>query len=229
MTTVVEVINLALRDCSILGEGESATASLMSDAFDTFNQMLGLWEIDNLNVYAQVATSFAATGALTYSIGVGGDISIDRPDKIDYVYWRLNGLDIAATQLNSYEEYQGIVQKALASNPSYYFYLPSYPLGTLYLYPQPTNGTVSITQQVRLPTFVATNDTIVLPRQYVLPIRLSLAELFASLFSGKLPPEIKYLAERSRNTLRRSNVRINEMGMPIGIPTRHRGNILVGD
>jgi hypothetical protein len=130
--------------------------------------------------------------------------------------------------LDSYEEYLAIVQKTLGSNPEYFFYLPSYPLGTLYLYPQPASGTVHLTRLERLPALTSITDTIVLPDAYMLPLRYSLGEIFLMMFTLPANPKLERMAANARRLLGRNNVRIQPLGMPAGIPMRNRSNILTG-
>lgn len=228
MTTAARVIELALRDAGVLGEDETASAAMTTDAFDTFLQMLALWQAENMFVYAQVSSSFAPTGAASYTVGSGGTVAITRPDKIDYAFWRDGTLDLPIDIMSSYEEYQSILDKSLETNPSVMFYLPSYPLGTLYLHPKPSTGTVHLVRQERLPVLTSRTETITLPPQYIMPIRYSLAEIYAPLFGGSLKQGISVLAERARKILKRQNVRITQLGMPAAVMQNYRSNILTG-
>ena len=221
-------MTLALKDANALGEGEAASAEMIADAFSTLQQMLAMWQIDNLLVYAQVSSSFVPTGATSYTVGALGTVAITRPEKIDYAFYRYGTTDTPINILPSYEEYQGIASKTQAGEPSHLFYLPSYSLGTLYLYPQPSTGTVHLVRQERLPSLSTQADTITLPPECVLPLRLSLAELYSTVFQTPLPPGIPVLADRARASLRRLNLRINELSMPSGLPMQHRSNILAG-
>ena len=208
MTTVTEVITQALKDSTVVGEGDSASSETMTDAFALFQQMMGLWQDSGMNVYAQVTSSFNPTGAISYSVGTGGDIPITRPEEIDNIYYRLNGTDIPIQIMGTYEEYLDIVNKTQTGTPALGFYLPSYPLGTLYIYPQPTTGQIFITRREVLPTFTSITDTIVLPAKYLLPIRFSLAELYSVTFQTVISPSVSALANRYRTSLRKSNTRV---------------------
>jgi hypothetical protein len=214
MTTVTELITQALKDATVVGEGDSASSETMTDAFALFQQLMGQWQSSGKNVYAQVTSSFNATGALSYSIGTGGDVNITRPEKIDNVYWRLNTVDTPLTMLNTYEEYLDLTTKTMSGDATYAFYLPSYPLGTLYIYPQPTSGSFFITRTESLPTFTSITDTIVLPAKYILPIRFSLAELFSVTFQTVISPAVSTMANRYRVSLRKSNTRVPTLQMP---------------
>lgn len=214
MTTVTEVITQALKDATVVGEGDSASAETMTDAFAVFQQMMGSWQENGMNVYAQVTSSFTPTGAISYSVGTGGDIPIARPEKIDFIYWRSNGVDVPVQLLGTYEEYLEIANKTQGGDACFGFYLPSYPMGTLYLYPQPNSGSVFLTRSEALPTFTSITDTIVLPAKYILPIRFSLAELFSVTFQTVISPAVSTMANRYRVSLRKSNTRVPILQMP---------------
>lgn len=227
MTTVSTVLNLALKDAQVIGEGETASAETTADALETLSEMLALWQIERMYVYAQKDDSFVPTGALSYTVGTLGTIPITRPVKIDAAFWRLNGVDTPIQVLNTFEEYESIVSKTSAGNPCVLFYQSSYTLGTLYLYPQPSTGTVHLITRVQLPEPTSTADTLTLPPEYVMPIRASLAEMLCALFHTPLSPDIASLAARSRKILKRNNLRIKALQMPAAL-VRGAYNIITG-
>jgi hypothetical protein len=230
MTTVVDVITQALVDSGVLDDGETASAAEASRALDLLNQMLALWAIDNVNVYAQQETSFSPTGALSYTVGTGANVNMTRPSRIDGAFWRLNGIDTPLTMLDTFEQYESISQKTQAGEPEYAFYLPSYTTGTLYLYPQPSTGTVHLLSNVALPTASVLADTITLPPEYILPIRSNLALLVAGTYGAPIRPAIAAVAGSSLRLLKRNNLRIKPLTMPGAIPVSGgSGNIIGGD
>jgi len=214
MATVTELITQSLKDASVVGEGDSASSETMTDAFAIFQQMMGEWQENGMNVYSQVTSSFNPTGAVSYTVGIGGDISITRPEKIDNIYWRLNNMDIPIELFSTYEEYLDVTNKTVTGVPSMGFYLPSYPMGTLYIFPQPSSGAIFLTRSEVLPTFTSITDTIVLPAKYILPIRFSLAELFSVTFQTVISPAVSAMANRYRVSLRKSNARVPTLDLP---------------
>jgi hypothetical protein len=228
MTTVLAVVTHALKDCGFLGEDETPSGSVGPDALATLNQMLALWQVDGLNVYAQQDTSFSPTGAVSYTVGTGGNIAMTRPTKVDGLFWRDGTLDYPITLLDTFEQYESLPQKTQAGEPLYAFYLPSYPLGTLYLTPQPSSGSVHLITQVSLPASNALADTLTLPPEYVLPIRANLTVLLCGTYGSPVRPSVAAMAANGLRMLRRNNVRIQPLCMPGAIPQRSRSNILAG-
>jgi hypothetical protein len=230
MTTVLTVVTQALVDSGVLDDGEAASAAEAQRVLGLFNQMLALWSIDNVNVYAQQETSFSPDGAVSYTVGSGADVNMTRPARIDRAFWRSSGIDYPIAILDTFEQWESIEQKTQAGEPMYAFYLPSYATGTLFLYPQPSTGAVHLVSNVALPTDSALADTLSLPPEYILPIRTNLTLLVAGSYGAPVRPAIAAAAASSLRLLRRNNLRIQPLTMPGAIPVSiSRGNIIGGD
>lgn len=215
MTTVADIINLALKDVGVIGEGQTASGTTMDDAFATFNQMVGLWQADKLYVYAQKEVTATLTGATSYTIGTGGVIDVARPIKIDSAYWRSNNHDYPVQVLSSYEDYARVGSKGLTgSAPAAICYVPSYPLGTVYVFPASSEGSLRLVMRTDLPTFVDITDTVVIPPEYHSALRYSLGEYLSTTFQTPLRPDIPALAGRARKIIKRNNVSIPLAQMP---------------
>lgn len=66
------IINRALRQCGAVAQGETPAAPDMQDALDALNAMVKAWQVDGINVWAEVtATIFLQPGQTTYSLGIG--------------------------------------------------------------------------------------------------------------------------------------------------------------
>jgi hypothetical protein len=229
MTTVLSVITDALADANVTDRGETPSANDSQTALDLLNQMLAMWQVDNVTVYAQQRTSFSPSGALSYAVGTGQTVNMARPARIDRAYWRLDGIDYPITLLDTFEQYESIEQKTQAGEPQFAFYLPSYANGTLYLYPQPSTGTMYLVTQVTLPASNALADTLTLPPEYVLPIRSNLTVLVCGAYQAPVKPAIAATAMSSLRLLKRNNLRIQPLVMPGSIPVGTRSNIISGD
>lgn len=221
MATVSDILNLALKDAGVIGEGETASAETTQDAITTLNQMLGLWQVDSLSVYAQQEISFNASGASTYTIGDGATVDATRPVSIESAFYRNNGIDYPITVLNDFTEFQSICSKTQSGDPSYLFYRAAVPNGVIYLWPQPSSGTVHLTTLVDLPEYTSVANSLSLPRSYELAVRSNLAVLLSATFGTALKPGVGALAVQSKKMLKRSNVRIPQLGMPCELIPHH--------
>lgn len=227
-TTVLAVVTHALKDANVLGEGETPSADQSQDALATLNQMLALWQLENVYVYAQQDTSFSPDGSVSYTVGTGANVVMDRPPKIDALYWRIGTLDYPITLIDTFEQYESMAQKTEAGEPLYAFYLPSYPTGTLYLTPQPSTGSVHIVSNVALPTANTLADDLILPPEYVLPVRANLTVLLCGTYGAPVRPSVAAAAVGGLKLLKRNNLRIQPLGMPGAIPTDARASIFAG-
>lgn len=229
MTTVLSVITDALADANVIDRTETPSADESQTVLTLLNQMLALWQTDNVTVYAQQVTTFSPTGALSYTVGTGADVNMARPARIDRVFWGDNGIDHPVSLLDTYEQYESIEQKTQAGEPQFAFYRPSYSTGTLYLYPQPSTGTIRLITQVELPASNALADTLTLPPEYVLPIRSNLTVLVCGAYGAPIRPAVASTAMSSLRLLKRNNLRIQPLCMPGAIPVGTRSNIISGD
>ena len=218
MTTVAEIISLTLRDVGVLGEGQTASADTIGDSLTTLGQMLGLWQVDGLYVYAQKEVVATLTGATSYTIGTGGDIGSVRPVKVDAAYWRTNGEDYPVEVIQSYQDYALIGNKTLSgAAPCALCYVPSYPLGTLHVYPNGSDGALHLIMRTDLPALSELTDTLVIPPEYHAAIRYSLAEFLSTTFQTPLRPDIAAMATRARKIIKRNNVNIPLSTMPAAL------------
>lgn len=216
-TPVSTVLTLALKDCGIIGEGQTASADTINDAFATLNQMLGLWQADHLYVYAQQNISVTLTGATSYTVGIGGAINTARPVKIDAAFWRSGGVDYPVTVFNSLEDYERIGVKASGTMPAALYYLPSYPYGSLKVYPTGATGELHLIVRVNLPQYLTAADVVALPPEYLMALRYSLAEHLSMAFQTPLRPDIAAMASKARKIMKRNNVAIPLSQMPGGL------------
>lgn len=228
MTAAIDIINLALKDIGIIGNGQTASADDISDCLTTLNQMLGQWQADKLYVFAQEDVSTPATGGQSYTIGPGATMDTALPVKIDGAFWRDNGIDYPLIVLNSFEDWERLSPKALAGVPRFAFFQRDNPVGLVYLYPQPSTGELHVITRVQLTRYATTADKLIVPPEYELALRYSLAELIAPTFGTQLRPDVAALAAKSRRMMKRNNVRIPTLGMPEAVVDRGRYDIYRG-
>lgn len=228
MATVSDVVTWALKDAGVLAEGDTASSETFNDAYETLRQMLALWQVESIYVYAQQEVSFTPNGATTYTFGTAGTGGSTRFNKVDMVFWRDSSLDYPVTLMDTFQQYEEIGMKTQPGQPLYAFYLPSYTLGTLYLCPQPSTGSVRLVTSVDISTVTSQVATLNLPPEYVLPIRKCLAVELALAFRMKLDPALEKSAAGALRILKRANLRIQPLYMPDAILRTGRGNIFVG-
>lgn len=144
MTTARDLCTDAIKESGALGVGQTALAEDINDAFTRLKRMVAVWQRNRWLVPSLSRYSFTADGSESYSIGLGGDININRPSDIKgaYVVQRNTGqtpVSIPLRKLFSYEDYINIAVKALQSLPDSFFYDAQNPLGNFYPYPIPNS------------------------------------------------------------------------------------------
>lgn len=221
MTTVADILDLALKDAGVIGAGQTASAEDTNDAFATLKQMIAQWQIDGLMIYATAQVSFNLTGAQSYSIGSGGTINTTRPKEIIAAFWRDGSTDTPLGVLPSTEDYQRISDKSATGTPECVFYSPSNPLGTLYVYPVGSSGAIHLTVLQPLTAYASTADDLGLPGEYELAARFCLAELLCTTFGTPLRPDVAAQARKGRKIVKRNNVRIPSLQMPAQLVRHH--------
>lgn len=163
MTTVRALIERSLRTAGVLEKGESPDAEEAQDALLALNNMLGSWSNHSLMLYTDVTESFSMTGAASYTIGTGGDLSTLPILKIKSAYLRQSTIDYPV-ELISDDQYSRITTKNTQGRAYYLNHDYSFPLSTLRLYPKPdASYTLFLISEKQLTEFSDLDDIISLP------------------------------------------------------------------
>lgn len=227
-STVQSLITLALKDIGYLGPNETINPVDLGDAFATFKQMLGQWQVDGMMIYATEQIVVPATGAQSYTLGDGADIDVTRPAEVTFAFHREGDVDSPLEVLSAVEHYQAITNKTQAGSPQAVFYSPTYPNGTLYVWPLPSSGAIHLTVRQSLPSFSSVTNDLSLPPEYQFAVRFGLAEVLSATFNTPLRPDIAQLAAKARKVLKRGKVKIPTLGMPPEL-LRHRFDVVSGE
>ena len=214
MSTAGDIITLALKDAQIIDENETPSAALMSDALTTLNQMLGMWQMNDLYIYATTELTFTPTGVESYTIGpTGADIAGTSPQRINYAFIEIDGVNYPmVTILPTREDFEEIGITSVGSTyPDVIFYNNTYPNGTLFIYPKPSAGTMHLGVDVQLPNYALAPDAFSLGIEYEMPVRFNLAKILVAMMGARLSQELNMLANTSLRALQRANVRIKEL------------------
>lgn len=232
MTTPIELINLALKQSGVLGVGQTASAEDTQDAFKMMNMMLAQWQTNRFLVYHLVTNSLPCTGQQSYTVGIGGDFNIARPDRISSAYVQLtaqsapNKVDYPLTILSAREDYNRIAVKQQGSMPTALFYDSGYPLGNLYPWSVPdTQYTLFITTYAQLQSFATVSDVINMPPQYEEAIMWNLAGRLRPMYGLEPEQTIVALARAALNTLAGSNTQIPTMTVDPILTSRGKYNV----
>jgi hypothetical protein len=89
LATTGDLITFCLRLSGINGVGQTPGAQDITDGLTLLQTLMASWQRRRWLVWDLTDTSFVSTGAISYSVGAGGDVPITRPDKIDSAFARL--------------------------------------------------------------------------------------------------------------------------------------------
>ena len=232
MTTPNDIILSALKKAGILGVGQSASAEDINDAFNDLNDMLASWQRKRWLIWHDVDVSLVSTGAQSYSVGIGGDFNIVRPDKLEAAYIRQistsgNQVDYNLRILPSREDYSMIPLKSLTAFTGKIFYDSGYPLGQVYPYPIPNAGLyeLHLILKEQLGQFTTLTQILNIPLEYIPAMKWNLA--IRLMASYKLPQDgaIIALAKDALNVIRMANTQVPNLKMPGALINRGMYNI----
>ena len=219
--TPSDLITQALKAAGVIGVGQLAAAEDMNDCLFQLNLMMGEWSAQRLMVYHLVDTAYTSTGAVSYTVGLGGNFNVTRPTKLEAAFFRQiipsqpNLLDFPLTVFDAREDYNRIRAKTLGSWPSIAFYDAAYPMASLYVWPVPAanNYEIHITTKELLPQ-VTLAQTINLPPEYQSALFWNLADRIRPLYQL---PEDRKVSQKARGalaTLRQGNTQLPHAEMP---------------
>lgn len=211
MATARDLIHRSLRLIHVLDSGEDPTPDEANDSLTAFNDMLDSMSVPGLYIYAQREdiVSWTASEA-SRTIGASGNFNITRPTRIESAFYRASDdSDYPIKILRSRESYTGILDKSTeGSIPSYLYYEPAYPLGTLYIYPVPSaTAAIHLQTQEQLTQIATLDTTISFPPGYKDLLTAMLCGRLAPEFGVALPPEAQDIMRRASRAVRRANAR----------------------
>jgi len=145
----------------------------------------------------------------------------ERPLNINSAFVRINtnsngqpilngGLDYPITILNL-ENYELIGLKTLNGPwPRALYYQPAETLGTITVWPNPSQGEMHIFSDTLFQRFVSINDEIVIPQGYYMALRWCLAERLMPMYGKASQTQIQMInsfAGHAKATIKRTNMR----------------------
>lgn len=206
MTTAIELINSALRLATVLASGETPTADEATDALKALNDLLENWSTERLSVWQRENQVFALTsGTATYSIGPAGTFNTTRPVRVSNSFVRCLGTDFPVA-VWGLAEYDATPVKTIGGIPERMVYVNDLPLGSITLYPVPSQAMdLHLSTDRVLTTPLALATTLAYPPGYERALRYALAINLASEYGVELSPTVHAIAKDSKGDIKRAN------------------------
>jgi hypothetical protein len=226
--SAVDLIRLTLRDAGVNGAGQSPNAEDNNDAFRHLQMMLAQWQRKRWLIYHLIDVPLLSTGANSYSIGIGGDFNVPRPDRIEAAFTRYIGstsTDQPLTIIDAREDYNRISVKSISAPSNCLFYDAAYPVGQVYFYPVPPAGLYGLHLTVKdtLSAFPDLTTNINLPDEYQEALLYNLAVRLRISYQLAPDPAVNMLAKAALATIRGANAQIPMLQMPSAVISNGRG------
>lgn len=209
-TTVKKIIRRALRLIGVVGEGEDPTAGELADALDDLNQLLDSWNTEKLLVWAASRDARTlATGTQDLEIGPGADWDAARPQTIEpgHAYIKSGDQEYKLNIL-TVERWARITDKTQTGQPRDLYYEPSFPNGTLHLWPKTDQGyDLVLYNWTRLAQVTNAIKTLALPPGYARALSTNLALELAPAYNRSAPAEVVVMAVDAKAWCKRANLK----------------------
>jgi hypothetical protein len=242
---ISDLIRSAFRLISRLGAGFTYAPSEGVDALFILNAMLDSWSLDSLiSGYARLTQSFTLGQTQPtdgYTIGTGGDFDAGRPVKLlDAKYIVMTNasqpLHLPLDILNS-DQFEAIhLPDTTSTIPTRLFYNPTYPLGTIKLWPEPTVTSDKLLLswwQTITGNITDQNAIFSVPPGYLDAVRYNLAIRLALEMDKPVKPGVPQLAVESLARIQNANAETPQMTCNPGVMPYGSGlwgfNILTGE
>ncbi len=223
MSTVNDLLTLALIDSGVLGVEQIPQAEDIQNAKTRANYMIAQWNRKRWLIYNLTDVFVTTNGAETYSIGPGQNFNTPRPDRLeDGCFLRQlptggqQQIDYPLQLLSSHEDYNRIRLKTMGTWPSIMFYDSNWPTGTIYAWPVPQANQYELHILVKhqLTQLVNLTDTINLPPEYEAALSYNLQVRLRVAYRMPADPAMIALAKDSLNVIRGANIQVPTMKMP---------------
>jgi len=203
--TARDTIQGALKLIGINDPIETMSPEDSADGLILLNDMVDMWSIEELNLYATENVSATFSGA-TATVGPAGTFNTARPIGINHAFYRKSGLDYSL-QLATDAQYDAITDKTAAGDfPSVLWYANDVPLGVVTLWPVPGSITLFLNVDTQVTQFATLDTVYEFPPGYRMALKYCLTEHLAPIFQRPLPDLVAKNLAAARRVLKRSNV-----------------------
>lgn len=218
MSTFRDVAKASLRLLGVIQPGEVPSAEELNDALEAAQRLEGRWQAENLYLFTVTRSTWTiVSGTQEYLVGTGQAVNITRPMTIEHINYQDTSFDPDIEyqlQPLTDDAWSKTVQKALTNTyPSAAYYNPTYPYGTITLWPIPTSATLQgvIYYKASLASIATVDTTISFPPGYEELLTTHLAIEIAPEYQAIIHPALAERAQKIMEVVKRANVRIMDM------------------
>lgn len=222
--TARDMIEYALQEIGAIAVSEAVSNADAQAGLVRLNSLLDTWQTERLTIYnLNRAVYTLVASQASYTIGpTGADWTcVVRPTFIQRAGMLDSDDNESPVEMLTPDRYMAIVDKTLTStDATQLYYNPTFPLGTVFLYPVPTDATVQAVLYIPIPlTAGLTLDTaLTLAPAYEEAIRYNLALRLCPVMGRPLDPLIADLARETKKNIKSANHQVQEMVVDPAIP-----------
>jgi hypothetical protein len=195
------IVNAAFRKIGIAVDGQTATATQLTNAQEALNNLVFSLYAQGMPVWAMTTTYFTPIlGQVAYQLGLGigtGNLNITAPLKITQA-WSRDNISNTDIPMNIYTQYNYnlLSTKINEGYPVHLWYQPLNQAGTITIWPAPdqytaTNRAIWFVYQRPFDQFNASTDTPDFPQVWLEPLIYSLAHRMSPEFGLPLSEQDK--------------------------------------
>lgn len=219
ISTAGAIVESALKEIGVLAAGETMSAEDGQDGLDAFNLLIDQDAAQRLYIYTVSRTTWTiSSGTATYLVAAAAAINRARPVYVEHV----NYIDTSTNPDQEYpmvmltdDAYAAIPQKDLTSTlPEYWYYNPTFPSGTLTLWPVPTSSTLQgvMYAPTSVAEFAALTTSLSLPPGYRrMYVKRLAADLATSYGRADLEPSLQAEADEALSVVKAANLRMADL------------------
>ncbi len=175
----------ALRIAGATAQGETPTATQVTEAAEALNMFVKALQADGMPLWAIKKYAVTLTATADYTVGVGATVNTPKPLKViqAFLHNTTTEIDIPMRILTR-QEYEQLGNKTSTGQPIQLFYEPLLTTGVLHLFPVPdttsiANCTVKIIYQRPFEDFDVSTDEPDFPQEWYDAIKFGLADRLA--------------------------------------------------
>lgn len=214
--TALDLITGALRKTGEYAAGEPLSSEDANAALDSLNGLLDVWSNESLAIYNNNENTVSLTpGKYVYTVGVGGEINIQRPLRITQAYSRLTTSGSPVDFPCDLVDTEGYTSIGLKQQPGPWpkraYYNANFPLAQLFLWPVPTQAAEFHFWTDMLFQPESLTSTAALPQGYYLALQYGLAEVLCADYGIPVPPDVRRLAAQYKKAIKGNNATPDRM------------------
>lgn len=226
MSTTKDIIKQALRNIGVTASGEEPGSDELQDAYLIFQQMVDDWSLSK-GLVVETHESFETNtvgAASSYTIGSGGDLNTAWPIRILDCRARDAGNTETTITVVGLDQWSSVPVKNVVQIPSYVYYKPAYPLGTLYFDKiWLDNYTMKLVTWKEITALPSLNSALAYAPGYERALRLNLELELCPAFERPVSAVTATLAASAKRKIKRMNHTPIHSRVDDGLLPRRRG------